>query len=320
MKTFLLFFSLYISGTITAQQKQQYYTWDWKQCELPEARFISKIKKTDSGYARIDYFLGNGKAQMYGSYADAATTIKNGFFRFYYSNGTPSAEGVYEQNKKQGPWLSYYRDGLLKDSTNYKEGIALGTSYAWHQNGYMADSTVNLPGGGSLMVSWYDNGLPSAAGHTLNDKLQGPWQYFHINGKIAAKETYDSGRLVSRAYYNERGIIEPDTSSKDRSPDFDGGDKAWRKFVDKTLYFPKRVEIGNTDKIVIVISAVIDEEGNVTNPVVEIPFEETFDAIALALFKKSPKWLPAIRHNRTVKEKVTLPVSFGNGENHYFFY
>jgi len=319
MKTVFLLITLCITTALPAQLKQHYFTWDWQPCELSEASFASNIKKTDSGYQRTDFFLATHQAQMLGLYEDAGTEIKNGFFAFYYSNGMLEKTGAFKNNKREGNWLAYYRDGSLKDSAHYRDGQVTGTAFSWHQDGYIADSVVHFPGGAALSVSWYDDGQPSAAGHLLNGALQGPWQYFHQNGNIAAKEVYDSGRLVSRTYFNEQGIAERDTANKDRDPEFPGGEKAWEKFVQKNLQFPKGYQITNANKVTILASALIDAEGNVTNPVIEIPFEKNFEANVMAMIKKSPRWLPAISHNRKVKGKITLPLTFGNGESHYYF-
>jgi hypothetical protein len=54
----------------------------------------------------------------------------------------------------------------------------------------------------------------------------------------------------------------------------------------------------------------IDEEGKVQNLYVSIPFHPVFDKIALRMVQESPKWLPAISHNRTVSTWFTQPVSF----------
>jgi len=66
----------------------------------------------------------------------------------------------------------------------------------------------------------------------------------------------------------------------------------------------------NTDEVTVVVTATIDEDGNVLDPFVEVPFNKNFDKIAITIFKKSPRWLPAISHNRSLMQIVKQPITF----------
>ena len=149
----------------------------------------------------------------------------------------------------------------------------------------------------------------SDAGRLLNGELNGTWQFFHNNGKLAAREVYNMGKLVSRAYYDTAGVQE-DTTSKACDATFPGGKAAWKQFIHKHIYYPSQYKIVGGDKVTVLVTATIDEEGNVSDPFVEIPVQKEFDKIAITIFKKSPKWLPAIKHNRAVLERIGEPVTF----------
>jgi hypothetical protein len=88
----------------------------------------------------------------------------------------------------------------------------------------------------------------------------------------------------------------------------------WAKYVNKHLYFPSGYQIVNASEVTVVVVATIDEDGNVTDPYVKVPFNKAFDNIALSIFKKCPRWLPAITHNRAKTETIIQPVTFSNGE------
>ena len=312
MKTLLLCIIILIADHAQAQKNKpyQYYDWQWKPCQPGEARFASLNTKTDSGWYRQDYFLGNSKLQMQGLYADSADKIRNGSFQFYYANGMQESTGRYAANKKEGLWLQYHRNGMMSDSAVFENDERTGTTLGWHANGYMSDSVVYTKNAPEVIVNWFDNGNLSSAGRRQGNKLEGSWQYFHKNGNPAAKEVYLNGKLQSRIYFNEEGKAEADTTNKDRDANFKGGNKAWQKFILKHIYFPEQYKLVNTDIVTVVVSALIDEEGNVTEAIVEIPFKDQFDKIALEIFKKSPPWLPAISHNRNIKQWVRQPISF----------
>jgi hypothetical protein len=91
----LLYAPCFSQNTITT-----FYDWQWKPCEVGQARFVAKVTKTDSGYRRNDYFLSNNRLQMEGFYNDADCKERNGSFAYYYSSGILSSTGTYRNNKK----------------------------------------------------------------------------------------------------------------------------------------------------------------------------------------------------------------------------
>lgn len=313
MKILLLLTASLIAINISAQKTESYYDFNWKPCTPQQARFYSEVIKTDSGWLRNDYFLGTKTLQMSGLFEDSANKIANGYFHYFYANGIIKNFGRNIRNKKEGLWMRYYSNGMIEDSTVYVNGHPSGTSLGWHYNGYMADSVVYNPGGSAVEVSWNSDGTPSGAGHLMNGKLNGPWLFYYKNGNLSAREKYNAGKLESREYYNSSGEKE-DTASKDRYTTFPGGTEGWKKFILKHIYFPSQYKFVNTNQVTVVVTATIDEDGNVTDPFVEVPFLKDFDNIAIAIFKKSPKWLPAIKHNRPVVQGVRQPITFMQGE------
>jgi hypothetical protein len=59
MKTILLLLTSIICIHSTAQKTEAYYDYNWKACTPENARYYSEVVKTDSGWLRHDYFLGN---------------------------------------------------------------------------------------------------------------------------------------------------------------------------------------------------------------------------------------------------------------------
>lgn len=313
MKPILLILTVLFGINTAAQKSEAYYDYMWKPCTPEQARFYSEVTKTDSGWLRRDYFLGTKSLQMSGLFEDSANKIANGFFRYYYANGTPESFGNNVHNKKEGLWLGYYPNGLMEDSTVYVNGNPSGTSLGWHSSGYLSDSIVYNTDGSAVEINWCTNGSPSGAGRLMNGKLNGIWTFFHNNGKLAAREMYALGQLQSREYYSASGEKE-DTASEDRGAAFPGGAAGWKKFILKHISFPPQYKIVNGNQVTVVVTATIDEDGNVIDPFVEIPFYKDFDNIAVSIFKKSPKWLPAIFHNRAVAQRVRQPITFAQSE------
>ena len=55
----------------------------------------------------------------------------------------------------------------------------------------------------------------------------------------------------------------------------------------------------------------IDEEGNVKDININTPFEDAFNNIVYKTIAASPKWIPAVSHNRKVAYHHKQTVAFG---------
>jgi TonB family protein len=307
--------SFLISISSAGQKHENYYDYNWKACEPGDARFYCTVEKTDSGWLRLDYYLSNMQLQMQALYEDAACKSVNGYAFYYHPNGRPSTLGRMLHNKQQGICVRYYSNGMMADSAMYHNGIPAGSRIMWHRNGYMSDSIVHVNDSMNVHYSWFDNGSISFAGYLLKEKKHGKWKYFHRNGSLAGELVFDKGEIVSVKYYNDDGTGQADTSRANSDAVFkNGGTAGWAKYMEKNLYWPPGFAIKNTNRVVVVVSFVVDEEGRVQDAEVTVPFHKEFDSIALRIIKNSPAWKPAIAQNRKVKNYFRQPVTFQQDE------
>jgi antitoxin component YwqK of YwqJK toxin-antitoxin module len=310
MKPILFLLSCIISLETIAQKIEKYYDYRWKETTPENARFLGIIEKTDSGWHRRDYFIQERKLQMDGIFEDSICKVHYGTFRYFHANGAIQRFGRYVHGKKDGLWLSYHYNGMMSDSTTYDNGQKIGTSCKWFENGYPSDSSVWNADGSGVTVTWFNNGTPSSAGrYSAGEKMNGKWLFYHRNGKPSATEMYKDGVLVDKMYFDEQGNV-TDTVNKDRFASFPGGLQAWQKYLMKKLHFPAQYRFANADKAIVVVDAVIDEEGNVTDVAVSTPFHPAFDKIAEDIIRNSPPWEPAIKHNRKMRNNIRQPVAF----------
>jgi antitoxin component YwqK of YwqJK toxin-antitoxin module len=310
MRPLLFLLAIIFSLETFAQRIEKYYDYRWRDTTPENARFYATIEKTDSGWNRHDYFILEKSLQMKGTYEDSACKKQNGEFHYFHSNGSLWQAGRYIHGKKDGLWVSYHFNGMMSDSTTYSNGHRIGVSCGWYENGYPSDSSAWNADGSGVEVGWFDNGIPSYAGnYGPREKKQGKWMYYHRNGKPSAIELYKEGVLIDKQYLDEQGNV-TDTVNKDRRASYPGGLKSWQKYLGNQLYFPTNYKLVNGDKAIVVIDAIIDEEGNVTNVTVGTPFHPAFDKIAVDVIRKSRQWEPAIQHNRKVQSKIKQPVFF----------
>lgn len=307
----LLFLTIFIKSS--AQDTIRYYDYKWEACKADVARYLSLTTKTDSGYYKRDYYIREKKVQMLGTYSDSLCKVANGYFTFYHSNGMPQAFGRYRQNKKDGLWMGFHNNGFMSDSTTYSNGKIIGTNLTWHPNGYLRDSISLQKDRSGLVISWFDNGVPAAAGRFSEGmKQSGKWKFYHRNGNISSIEIYKESKLVDKQYFNESGELMKDTTNTDRRAEFKGGIEAWLKYIARQIYFPSGYKIINADMAIVVVTFTINENGEIENVFTSSSFHEKFDQIAERAIKRSPKWAPAMSHNRKIKQNFNQAVRFQN--------
>lgn len=92
-------------------------------------------------------------------------------------------------------------------------------------------------------------------------------------------------------------------------PEFEGGMKAWAKYIQKNLRYPGMAqEKGVQGKVY--ISFVVEKDGSVSNVQLLRGIGAGCDEEALRVIAKSPKWKPGIQNGRTVRVRYNMPISF----------
>ncbi|MFI5140023.1 MAG: energy transducer TonB, partial [Sphingobacteriales bacterium] len=94
----------------------------------------------------------------------------------------------------------------------------------------------------------------------------------------------------------------------DKMPTFPGGIKAYGKFLEKNLKWPKNDDDDTQGRVI--ISFYIEKDGSLTNFKVERSLGKDFDAEALRVLRKSPKWIPVMENGKAIRCRYTLPINF----------
>ena len=92
---------------------------------------------------------------------------------------------------------------------------------------------------------------------------------------------------------------------------FPGGEKAWRKFLEKkldaTVPARKRAPVG---VYTVLIQFVVDKEGNITDIKALTNHGYGMEEEVMSLLKTAPRWKPAIQNGGPVKAYRRQPVTF----------
>lgn len=308
MKFILAFLLIYLSLSAFSQTRSK-YDFDLEFLSASRESFSTTVEKKDSLWYAKKYYIHLKRLQMQGSFKDKECENEHGHFSFFHPNGAISSQGIFINGKKEGVWRSYYSNKMLKDSAFYINGKIAGTKMHWYSNGNVADSSVWKEDESGVFISWFDNGMPSSGGmYAAGKKLHGKWRFFHKNGKPSAIEAYDKGKLLSAEYFDESGN-RMDSALQDKRATFPGGSSNWRRYLEKNLKIPNESGL-ISEAIVVVVNAVVDEDGNVSNVEVSIPGRPAYNESAVNVMANSIKWIPAISHNRRVVSAIRQQVNF----------
>ena len=200
----------------------------------------------------------------------------------------------------------YYRlileDGkkyIVKDMyiNNYPQMIAVCSSV----NPLIKDGKCNF---------FDESGVKTSEGTYTNNKESGIWIWWEDNGKDSTVAEYKSDGTrtytrFSRNYMNknDNGVYE----LVDEMPSFPGGYSEMTKFISKKFKLPKK-DKKNGVKGIFYISFVVDEEGNIINPVIKKSISKTCDEEALRIMRKMPKWTPGKLDGKIVKVRINVPI------------
>lgn len=301
---------------MSGQKTEKFFNHLWIECQPNVARFYRLVVKTDSGYCRKDFYLRERRLCMLGNYKDSLLRVETGKFYYFYPDGSPAQVGRYVNGRKEGVWLSFHHNKMLKDSSAYLQGNQHGTSLSWHPNGRLADSTYSNEDGSGYSASWFDNGSISSRGkYSAGHKQDGLWEYYHINGQKSSLETYSDSKLIDKKYFDESGVEMKDTTNHDRPARYSDNLQDWFNYLREKIYYPFNQHLVNGDEAVVVVDFIINEDGMPENVYTSTTFSEKFDREAENAIRESPQWLAAISHNRKVKYKTSQIVRFQDSKH-----
>lgn len=92
-------------------------------------------------------------------------------------------------------------------------------------------------------------------------------------------------------------------------PEFEGGMKAWAKFIQRNLRYPGKAQDAEAQGKVY-ISFVVEKDGSVSNVTVLKGIGYGCDEEAVRVISKSPKWKPGKQNDQNVRVRYNMPLSF----------
>ena len=136
----------------------------------------------------------------------------NGSYKAFYENGkTVKFEGRITNNMVNNLWRSYYKNGNLKSSINYKDGKVEGIAFFFYDDkkeiklaeiNYQ-DDLIN-----GLYQEFFENGAQKAKLNYEEGELHGDAEFYYKTGSIKIKGKYKNNNKKGRwFFYNQKGEV-----------------------------------------------------------------------------------------------------------------
>jgi len=168
------------------------------------------------------YYYDTGELMAYMEHLTDGITIN---FKLFDPSGPRIAEGLYVNNKKDGPWMYYGVDSSKVFDEVYSNGVKTGEERVYYpKTGALYQATQYKNGKkNGYWKQFYSNGILKTDAHFVNDTLQGKTIYFHESGKKQMEGVYvnalrhgefyiydESGKLIDTLHYKNGVLDEKD--------------------------------------------------------------------------------------------------------------
>ena len=168
---------------------------DGAEEEYTSNGFLSYKAKyaNDEKEGTVVFFHNNGQKQDELNYTKGKA---QGRYKSYYKDGKVNTEGDYINDLKQGLWTILYPNGKFKEKTTYKDNEITGE-----------------------FTEYYEDGKLSRKGNYTKKKIDGKLEYFSEDGLMYCDAVYDKGRLREIVFYDKKGNVLSNTSTRKGAAD-----------------------------------------------------------------------------------------------------
>lgn len=164
-------------------------------------------KRTVQNYTIIKSEQGKEQSVLHGNYV------------YYKENNKILSEGMYENGKKTGKWITFHQQQPhLESIVYYKNDQMFGTYERYHPDGTLftkgtyyyemtINDTVQRNVNDGKKETYHKNGKPQMMEFYKMGKLDGLWQRFYEDGTIQEERNYeDNLESGLKRYYDKNGL------------------------------------------------------------------------------------------------------------------
>lgn len=159
---------------------------------------------------------------------------------------------------------------------------------------------------GKAVASWQTLEIPYEGKPATDDSFQKT-----AIGALDVKGNGDSGRImqVIKDSVDKRKLKQKVFKAIDQMPSFPGGLYYLMSYLSENIHYPLEAQKKGTQGRV-VISFVVETDGQLSNFNVEQSVSQELDAEALRVVKNMPRWVPGKQEGKGVRVKYNVPINF----------
>ena len=96
----------------------------------------------------------------------------------FYPDGNKKYSGTLKNEKPEGKWIYWYRNGRIKGQAVYQDGKLHGECLYWNRAGdqcIKGEYREGVPYSGRFVLEWHENGNPAFEIECYQFVLNGKW-------------------------------------------------------------------------------------------------------------------------------------------------
>ena len=232
----------------------------------------------------------------------------------------------------EGPFLSFFENGMKKQYINYVKGKISDTTYNYFPNGKVYSALFYKPSGDSSIVYvksvsdstgtalvtdgnghavFYDRDFKyiTGKGNVKNGKYDGEWVgELRTKDTLYYKEVYAEGKMISGTSNDGKGNVYHYTTSEVK-PHFKGGMKAFYARVGRETRYPRDLAAQRIQGVAHIKFHILTT-GEVSKVQAINDVNPGFAREAIRVIHTIKGWQPAVIKGRRVNAFYFIPMSF----------
>ena len=136
---------------------------------------------------------------------------KQGMWMTYFRDGRLNSKGTYKDNEKDGLWEEYWgSSGKLMVKGYYINGKEDGLWEDYWTNGNLENKGQYINGKmEGMWESYWSNGNPHSKGKYINDNKHGIWEFYFDDGSLEKKILYNNDRIKNLSINESKKLFIP---------------------------------------------------------------------------------------------------------------
>lgn len=257
---------------------------------------------------------------------------KDGKVNQYFMNHAPYGYVHYLKGKRHGNYVTYYKNGNIKESGLFGNGKAVGLRKRRYSNGTMRsvelmkddDDSNHAPrivnawdslgnfivseGNGDYRNTLFNNSKIIEEG-TIKDGYKVNKWVGSNSERVLYEDTYnDKGELISGLSYDDQGNSYTYTEFEEDAT-YKGGMDGWNNHLRRNLRYPKEAKRAG-DQGNVYLSFIIMKSGKVQKAEIIRGVSHACDEEALRVLRLSKNWNPGKQRGQPVIQRMNLRVIF----------